>query len=147
MLPSNFSGRQPLSRSSVRRCSCIRDWFCYHSIRRPLRILRSQDRPLTLRQAHRRGRLIKKRCLVGTREQAHDPRRKCPKPSVHPFWQKFACEFQRQTSCYARRTPNGERWLPAPLHVAMLGGSAAPHSACTTAAPRIPISHVSCAIY
>lgn len=68
--------RQPFSRRSLRRCARIRDRLSHHSLRRSLSILRSQDRPLTLGQAHRRGGLVKRRRLVGSSEQADEGRRK-----------------------------------------------------------------------
>jgi hypothetical protein len=64
--------RQPFRRGSLRRCSRIRDWLSHHSIRRTLSILRSQDRPLTLGQAHRGGGLLKERSLVGSCQQADE---------------------------------------------------------------------------
>lgn len=68
--------RQPFSRRSLRRCARIRDRLSHHSLRRSLSILRSQDRPLTLGQAHRRGGLVKRRRLVGSSKQADEGRRK-----------------------------------------------------------------------
>jgi hypothetical protein len=80
-----LSGRQPFRRSALRRCACIRDRLCHHSLGRTFGILRRKDWPLTLGQAYRRGRLVEKRCLVGPCQQAHDSRRKYFHLFVHPL--------------------------------------------------------------
>lgn len=62
---------EPFRTGPLRRCPRLRDGVRHHLLRRAVRLLGRQDRPLALRQARRERGELRKRRLVGSGEQAH----------------------------------------------------------------------------
>lgn len=100
---------QPLSSRSLRRCSRLRDGFRHHLERCPDCLLRKEDWPLTSRQANRPGAVIRKRHLVGSRQQAHEHRGKlrCARSC---FCRLFLCRACRGNAV----SPEGRMCEPRP---------------------------------
>ena len=66
---------EPFRPSTVRRCTRVRDRLGHHVDWRVISILWREDWTITLGQAYREGGGLRKQCMVGTGEQAHDTRR------------------------------------------------------------------------
>ena len=63
----------PFSSCPLRRCAGLRAGLRHLVHRCPDCLLGQEDRPLSLRQAHCQGAVIRERHLVGPCQQAHDP--------------------------------------------------------------------------
>lgn len=66
--------RQPIRTCSLRRCPRLRDWVCHDLDRRALRVLWREDWTVSSRQAHCERGVQREGRLVGTCEQADEPR-------------------------------------------------------------------------
>jgi hypothetical protein len=74
----HHAGCQPSSRSSLRRCSSLREWISHYLLRCFDSVLGCKDWSITIRQTYCSGAQFRKRNLVGSRQQANVHRRKFP---------------------------------------------------------------------
>ena len=103
------TGSQPFSRCTVRRRSRLRDGFGNHILGRTHGILRRKDRSIASGQKNRKGRRFREKCLVGTCQQAYEPRgtifhpytRSAPYPII-----LLQCIMQQKLPLFRSRFPH-----------------------------------------